>query len=245
MKSLVRTIVWGALGILVLIMLAKVAPGLVFGLFSVIAVVIGWSTPVVFTALFIQSWRLSKKIGMRDFKLRAKFMLLRAFQDVFRSSYNHMVRGDSDTTPELTKAQRLRLLHHDNGITDKQLKDGLAALRPAKRRNDDQQSATRPASRQQTEVTHEEPVEDKTAPKANRLAQQYRTTPAVEEQRHEEPVEDTRDDDLVELAEQAPEPQRSAPQPRQTPRANGTGLNHSSGFGGAIRLTGDWNQPKR
>lgn len=255
MKSLVRTIVWGAFGILVLVMLAKIAPGLVFGLLSVVALMIGWSTPVVFTALFIQSWRLSKKIGMRGFKLRAKFMLLRAFQDVFRSSYNDMVRGDADTKPDLNKAQRLRLLHHDNGLTAQQLNEGLAALRATGRRNNDKKRPeARTAPSQEAQAVQETPVVDKTAPKANSLAQQARTsrpTTPVEEQRHEVPIEDTRGDETVELdevefTEPAPAPRlpRPAPQPRRTPRPNSTGVNHSSGFGGSIRITGDWGQPK-
>lgn len=248
--GLVRLIAGIGFAILVMFILSSFAPNLFWGLVGIIGMVLGYSAPLVFILLFTRSWKLSKTIRMHGFKLRAKFMVLRAFQEVFRGSYQRMVRGDSDTKPELTKAQRLRLLHHDNGLTDEQLKDSLAALSPAKRRNsDDTTEAEHPVRRQQ--VVREEPVEtDRTAPRANRLAQQQSRTPQrpttpVEEKHHDVPVEeDTRPVEVVEESAPAARPARPAPQPRRTPRPNGSDLNNTSGFSGSINLTGDWAKNK-
>lgn len=233
----VRTIAGIGLTILVMLILSSFAPDLFWGLVGLIGMVIGWSAPIIFILLFIRSWKLSKKIGMRGPKLRAKFMVLRAFQDVFRGSYNRMVRGDSDTKPELTKAQRLRLLHHDNGLTDQQLKDGLAALKPARRRTDNtEEPATQPAPQQRRVVREEPAVPSRTAPKANRLTQQ---PPAA-------PVEEHYEDVPVEIEEPAPAPRpqpRPARQPRPAPRPHSS-VNNTPGFGGSIRISGDWGQPK-
>jgi hypothetical protein len=243
----VRTIAGIGFAILVMIILSSFAPDLFWGLVGIIGMIIGYSAPLVFILLFIRSWKLSKKIGMRGSKIRAKFMVLRAFQDVFRGSYNRMVRGE----PELTQAQRLRLLHHDNGLTDQQLKDSLAALRPAKRRtSDDTTERTAPAPQAPKPETV---TPDRTAPRSVRMTQQTRTQqpPAipVEEQRHEAPVEDeTIEFDEVKFEEPVPAPApQQRPAPRQTPRPRGSSVNSStpsSGFGGSIRITGDWGQPK-
>lgn len=250
MTKFVRTIAGIGFAILVMMILSSVAPDLFWGLIGIIGMILGYSAPLVFILLFTRTWKLSKKIGLSGFKLRAKFMVLRAFQEVFRGSYQRMVRGDSDTKPELTKAHRLRLLHHDNGLTDEQLSDSLAALRSAKRRNsDDTTEAERPVRRQQ--VVREEPVEtDRTAPRANRLVQQQSRTPqhptTPVEEHHDVPIEEeTRPVEVVEESAPtpAPRPTPPAPQSRRTPRPNSS-LNTTGGFGGSIRLTGDWAKDK-
>lgn len=253
MKSFVRMIFWGAVGILVLIMISHFLPDLFWGLVGLVGMIIGWSAPIVFVLLFVKSWKLSKKIGMSGPKARAKFMVLRAFQDVFRGLYIRMVHGDSDTKPELTKAQRLRLLRHDRAITEQQLNEGLASLRPAKRRtNDDSEAATpaaRPAPRQVVPEAAS-PVIDRTAVRSAQMAQprvrQAPTTP-VQQPVHDVPVDETVELDEIAFKEPTPAPEPPRParhRPTSRPRPSGSNVNNGSGFGGSIRISGDWGQKK-